>query len=59
MADQIAANGYDQLRAYAAKWLSAQEPNEDALGLALFLERDYWSKHEIAVANGIAKALKG
>ncbi|MDG9666725.1 hypothetical protein ONV78_03180 [Hahella sp. CR1] len=47
------------MRAYAAKWLSAQEPSEDALGLALFLERDYWSKHEIAVANGIAKALKG
>ncbi|WP_425402019.1 DUF6890 family protein [Hahella ganghwensis] len=52
-------NGYDQLRAYATKWCPGQPQNEQVLGLALFLETNYWEKHAHAVANGIAKALKG
>jgi len=29
------------------------------MGMALFLERNYWDNFETAVANGITKAIKG
>lgn len=29
------------------------------MGLALFLERNYWDNFEVAIANGIAKAFNG
>lgn len=31
----------------------------ESMAEALFLERDYWDKMTVAVANGIATAFKG
>ncbi|WP_420794884.1 DUF6890 family protein [Hahella chejuensis] len=39
--------------------MPGQDQDEQVLGFALFLETDFWKRQEIAVANGIAKALKG
>ena len=46
-----------QLETLAAKWLP-HEPNDHAetLGAALWLERQYWERMQVAVANGIALA---
>lgn len=45
-----------QLLALAERWLPGRPADTDTLGTALWLERDYWQKMEIAVANGIARA---
>ncbi|WP_410174008.1 DUF6890 family protein [Microbulbifer thermotolerans] len=58
LAERITENAYSQLCAYADKWLPGAEKDEDTLGTALFLERDYWRNFETAVANGIGKAWK-
>jgi hypothetical protein len=41
------------------RWLPGQPPTADALGTAKWLEDEHCRRMEIAVANGIAKALKG
>lgn len=41
------------------RWLPGAEPTIENLGTALFLENEHWRRAEIAVANGIAVALKG
>jgi hypothetical protein len=46
------------LAALRAKWLP-QSDTDDDLGLALFIEKEHWQNMEIAIANGIAKALNG
>lgn len=45
-----------QLLALAARWFPARPTDVETLGTALWLERDYWRKMEVAVANGIARA---
>ena len=41
------------------RWLPGMEPTVDNLGTAKWLEDEHWRRMEIAVANGIAKALNG
>jgi hypothetical protein len=41
------------------KWFPGREPDAQAMGEALYLEKDYWEKMSVAVANGIGKAFKG
>lgn len=45
--------------ALAERWLPGQAPTQEALGTAKWLEDEHWKRMEIAVANGIAMALKG
>lgn len=45
--------------ALALRWLPGAEPTDENLGTAKWLEDEYWRRMEIAVANGIAKALNG
>ena len=45
--------------AISRRWFPQMEPSEESMGEALWLERDYWEKMAIAVANGIAQAFKG
>jgi|TARA_R110002124_G_scaffold78820_2_gene210143 hypothetical protein len=46
------------LVALRTKWLPQSEEDDD-LGTALYLENQYWENMQIAVANGIGKALNG
>ena len=41
------------------RWLPGCELTAHNLGSAKWLEDNYWQRMEIAVANGIAMALKG
>ncbi|WP_268799068.1 DUF6890 family protein [Pseudomonas huanghezhanensis] len=41
------------------RWLPGSEPTAHNLGTAKYLEDEHWKRMEIAVSNGIAKALKG
>ncbi|EPB6911829.1 hypothetical protein ACRRN4_000507 [Pseudomonas aeruginosa] len=45
--------------ALVERWLPGAAPTADNLGTARWLEEEHWRRMEIAVANGIAKALKG
>lgn len=45
--------------ALTERWLPGAEPDTDNLGTAKWLEDEHWRRLEIAVANGIAMALKG
>ncbi|WP_338522415.1 hypothetical protein NUH87_19970 [Pseudomonas batumici] len=45
--------------ALVERWLPGFEPTAHNLGTAKWLEDNYWKRMEIAVANGIAVALKG
>ena len=45
--------------ALGERWLPGSAPTADNLGTAKWLEDNYWNRMEIAVANGIAMALKG
>ncbi|WP_321863256.1 DUF6890 family protein [Pseudomonas paraveronii] len=45
--------------ALTERWLPGAAPTADNLGTALWLEGEYWKRMEIAVASGIAMALKG
>lgn len=45
--------------ALVERWLPGTPPTADAMGTAKWLEDEYWRRMEIAVANGIAKALNG
>lgn len=40
------------------KWFPGREVNIQSMGEAMHLEKDYWEKMGIAVANGIARAFK-
>jgi len=40
------------------KWLPKSDKDED-LGIALYLENDFWENMRDVVASGIAKALNG
>ncbi|WP_420846550.1 DUF6890 family protein [Mixta mediterraneensis] len=41
------------------RWLPGEEDSLDSLSAALWLDNRYWENQRIAVANGIALALKG
>ncbi|WP_045493723.1 DUF6890 family protein [Pseudomonas sp. StFLB209] len=45
--------------AFTLRWLPGAEPTIENMGVAKFLEDEYWRRAEIAVANGIAKAFNG
>jgi len=45
--------------ALAQHWLPGAEPTAETLGTARWLEEEHWRRMEIAVANGIARALNG
>lgn len=47
------------MAALCRKWFPGREPDAEAMGEALFLEKDYWEKMSVAITNGIAKAFKG
>lgn len=44
---------------FSRKWFPGLEVTTRSMGEALFLEKDYWEKHKIAIANGVAMAFKG
>lgn len=41
------------------KWFPGRKITTRSMGEALFLEKDYWEKHSIAVTNGVAQAFQG
>ncbi|WP_168772522.1 hypothetical protein [Pseudomonas sp. A-1] len=45
--------------ALAERWLPGAEPSAENMGTAKWLEDEHWRRLEIAVANGIARALNG
>lgn len=45
--------------ALVAHWLPGEPPTTENMGTAKWLDDRFWSRHEIATANGIAKAFKG
>lgn len=45
-----------QIFVLCRKWFPGREIDVECMAEAIFLERDYWEKMNIAVANGIAKA---
>ena len=45
--------------ALSLHWFPQRELSEESMGEALWLEKDYWEKMSMAVANGIAKAFRG
>jgi hypothetical protein len=45
--------------ALVERWLPGSEPTAENLGTAKYLENEYWNRMGMAVANGIAMALKG
>ena len=45
--------------AFSLHWFPGRDPSEESMGEALWLEKDYWEKMSMAVANGIAKAFRG
>ena len=45
--------------ALSHKWFPARDVDQDSMAEAVFLEADYWEKMQIAVANGIVKAVRG
>ena len=47
------------MAALVHKWFPGQPIDEQSMGEAVFLERDYWEKMQTAVANGIGKAFGG
>ncbi|MFA9396340.1 MAG: hypothetical protein ACERJ1_16750 [Halodesulfovibrio sp.] len=52
-------NALEQMLALTRKWFPERDVTERCMGEAMFLEKDYWHKMEIAVCNGIAKAFGG
>ncbi|MGL1932180.1 MAG: hypothetical protein OCC45_10515 [Desulfotalea sp.] len=48
-----------QARVYAQKHFPGRKVDAQAMGEALFLEKDFWRKMDIAVANGVTHAFKG
>ena len=48
-----------QFAVLSRKWFSGREVTERSMGEAVWLEKDYWEKHRIAVTNGVAMAFKG
>lgn len=52
-------DSFGQAKVLVRKWFSTRAIDEQALIEATWLEQDYWHKHEIATANGIAKAFNG
>ena len=47
------------MTALSRKWFPMFEPDAQTMGEAIWLENDHWEKMSIAVANGIAKSIKG
>jgi Family of unknown function (DUF6890) len=47
------------LEALVLKHLPGQPLDEDTLGMALYLDRQYWKDFETATANAICKAFNG
>lgn len=47
------------MAAFSHKWFPGREVTPETMGEALFLEKDYWDKHRVAVTNGVAMAFKG
>ena len=45
--------------ALSLRWFPGRNLSEESMGEALWLEKDYWEKMSMAVANGIAKAFRG
>ncbi len=45
--------------ALSFRWFPQRELSEESMGEALWLDKDYWEKMSVAVANGIAKAFRG
>ena len=45
--------------ALVERWLPGARATAENLGTAKWLEEEHWRRMEIAVANGIAKALNG
>lgn len=48
-----------QLVVLSLRWFPGRAVDGESMAEALFLERDYWEKMSVAVANGIARAFKG
>ncbi|MGH2432571.1 DUF6890 family protein [Pseudomonas sp. VLB120] len=43
----------------AERWLPGTSPTAEVMGTAKWLEDEHWRRMEIAIANGISKALNG
>jgi hypothetical protein len=47
------------MEVFSRKWFPGREVTTRSMGEALFVEKDYWEKQRMAVANGVATAFKG
>jgi hypothetical protein len=47
------------MAAFSRRWFPGREVTTKSMAEALFLEKDYWEKQQIAVTNGVARAFKG
>ncbi len=47
------------MAAFTRKWFPGREITVRTMGEALYLEKDYWNKMQIAMQSGITKAFKG
>lgn len=47
------------MAALARKWFPGQPVTTQAMGEAMWMEKDHWEKMSVAVCNGIAKAFRG
>ena len=45
--------------ALSFRWFPQRDLSKESMGEALWLDKDYWEKMSVAVANGIAKAFRG
>jgi len=54
----VEKNALAQARVFSCKWFPGRSVTPRSMGEALFLEKDFWEKMRIAVANGVATAFK-
>ncbi|WP_419174402.1 DUF6890 family protein [Desulfosediminicola sp.] len=59
MVEGIENNALAQMAAFTRKWFPGREITVRTMGEALYLEKDYWNKMQIAMQSGITKAFKG
>ncbi|WP_371924878.1 hypothetical protein [Endozoicomonas sp. SCSIO W0465] len=58
-AHEIDQDGLTQLATLAGHWLPNFPPDEETMARALWLEKEYWQRMRVCVANGVARAFSG
>lgn len=48
-----------QMSTLANHWLPNCPPDEETMARALWLEKEYWQRMRVCVANGVARAFSG